>query len=364
MSAEQINIRLDAELVSALERVAREESLDRATVIRRLLETSVRHWDLEHAIVGYRRGELSLGRSAEESGLTQWELIDAIRAAGLAYPLDAAEVRGRLDAISGAETAETLPDFPPRGGSVLLVGVNPAPVSVAAGHYYQGRVGRRLWRRLDRIGLLGEATPGAEDEAFVRAGHGLTNLVKRSTKSAAELTDEELDAGVETLREKLRAWRPALILFPFREPALRLLGRNVSVGPCGEVEGIPAFLLSGPYAARDESVRVDAELRAQLGLGAEATGNSERTQRVTAADLTAGRIRLPRPAKRFFPSRRGDVEVVLRGARLALAYDPRMGTDRERSAVLSVPRERLGTLVEPNERLTVTRGLGGVVRLD
>ena len=65
MATEQVNIRLDGELLSALERVAREESLDRATAIRRLLETSIRQWELEHAIVGYRRGDLSLGRAAE-----------------------------------------------------------------------------------------------------------------------------------------------------------------------------------------------------------------------------------------------------------------------------------------------------------
>ena len=41
MKTEQINIRLDADLVAALERVAREEALDRTTTVRRLLETSI-----------------------------------------------------------------------------------------------------------------------------------------------------------------------------------------------------------------------------------------------------------------------------------------------------------------------------------
>ena len=81
MKTEQITIRLNAKLTSSLDRVAREESLDRATVIRRLLESSLRRWELERALAGYRRGELSLGRAAEESGLTHWELIDALRSA-------------------------------------------------------------------------------------------------------------------------------------------------------------------------------------------------------------------------------------------------------------------------------------------
>ncbi len=363
MSTEQINIRLDTELVSALERVAREESLDRAVVIRRLLEASLRNWELERVIVGYRRGELSLGRAAEESGLTQWELVDAIRAAGLAYPLDAAETRERLDAIAPPTTTETLPDVPPGPGGVLLVGVNPAPASVAAGHYYQGRLGGRLWRRLARVGLLRDATPGAEDEAFTAAGHGLTDLVKRSTGSAADLHETELAAGAEELRGKIRGWRPSLVLFAFREPAVRLLGEQVRPGACGEIEGVPAFLLSGPYAPREEAERVDRELERVLGSEA-SPRESERTQRVTPVDLRSGRVRLPRPAKRFFPSERGEVEILLRGRRLRVRYDPRVGPDRGRSAVLSVPREVLEACVRPNDVLTVSRGLGGVAKLD
>jgi hypothetical protein len=182
-------------MVSALERVAREEALDRATAIRRLLESSIRQWELEHALVGYRQGELSLGSAAEEAGLTQWELLDAARAAGLAYPLTAEQTERRLTRLSGREvdpTPETLPDIPPRPGGVLLVGINPAPVSVAAGHYYQGRIGRRLWRRLQQLGLLKDpVVPGAEDEAFAREGHGLTDLVKRPTRSSVDRTLEQ-----------------------------------------------------------------------------------------------------------------------------------------------------------------------------
>ncbi|MGH3024846.1 MAG: uracil-DNA glycosylase family protein [Gaiellaceae bacterium] len=365
MATEQVNIRLDDELLSALERVAREESLDRATAIRRLLETSVRQWELEHAIVGYRRGDLSLGRAAEESGLTQWELTDALRAAGLAYPLDAAATRRRLAAIDGggAVSAETLSDIPPGPGGVLLVGINPAPISVAAGHYYQGRLGRRLWRRLARLGLLDDPTAGAEDEAFARAGHGLTDLVKRATENSAELRPDELESGAVDLRAKVREWKPGLVVFVFRKAAIPLVGPGVKPGLCGEIEGVPGFLLSGPYAPREETERIDAELTALLGKHP-APGAGERTQRVTDADLNAGRIRLPRKAKRFFPSNPGKVEIVLRGTRLTARYQPRTGPDRPRSGVLSVPRVELSTLVRPNEVLIVSRGLGGTVKID
>jgi len=158
MKTEQINIRVEADLAAALDRVAREEALDRTTAVRRLLEESIRRWELERAVDAYRRGAVSLGRAAEESGLTQWELLDAVRAGGIAHPLTADEVRRRLDVPDGRSDG-TLPDYPPKPGGVLLVGINPAPPFVQAGHYYQGTIGRRLWRRLEGLGLLRDATP-------------------------------------------------------------------------------------------------------------------------------------------------------------------------------------------------------------
>ncbi len=95
-----------------------------------------------------------------------------------------------------------------------------------------------------------------------------------------------------------------------------------------------------------------------------ATTTVERSQRVTASDIAHGQIRFPRAAKRFFPSARADVDVVLRDERVSASYDPRTGPDRERSAVLRVGREKLARLVAAEETLRVTTGVGGVVRLD
>jgi double-stranded uracil-DNA glycosylase len=277
MSTEQINIRLDADVVSALERVAREESSDRATVIRRLLEGSLRQWEVDRAVESYRRGEASLGRAAEEAGLTQWELLDLLKQSRVAYPLDADEVSARLTELATAPTGEpTLPDVPPREGHVLLVGINPAPVSVAAGHYYQGRLGRRLWRRLEGIGLLDDPIPGREDEAFAQAGHGLTDLVKRPTKSAAELDAQEFEAGIEELGRKVTTWRPGLIVFAFKGAARRLFGPAVSPGPGPRFEGVPTFLLSGPFAPATDAERIDDQLRSLLA----ELGGTDETLRV------------------------------------------------------------------------------------
>ena len=367
MKTEQINLRLEADIVSALERVARAESTDRATAIRRLLEASLRQWEINRAIDDYRRGDVSLGRAAEEAGMTQWELQDLLRSERIAYPLDLEEVSVRLAEL-GLETDSpidaTLPDVPPRPGGILLVGTNPAPVSVAAGHYYQGRLGQRLWRRIERLGLLADPVPGREDDAFARSGHGLTDLVKRSTRSASELSRDELEAGVEGLRAKVRAWRPGLILFAFKEPARVLFGPSVKPGVGPELLGVRTFLLTGPYAPTAAARRIDAELEELLGAEDSVSGDYEPTQRVTPKDLEQGQIRLKQPARRFFPSGKERVEILLRGERIEASYDPKLGPDRPRSPLLRIDRRRLLSAIQPNEQLRVSRGLAGVIRID
>lgn len=386
MTSQQINLRLEPELVAALERIAREESLDRGTVVRRLLESSLAEWHVERALSRYQSGEVSLGRASEEAGLTHWELLEVARTRGIAYPLREGEVAQRLSSLADvrigeqeatatpsrtgggreSEEAATLPDRQPKPGGVLLVGINPAPTSVTAAHYYQGRIGKRLWRRLERLGLLIDTIPGAEDDAFVRAGHGLTDLVKRPTRSADELSKEELRAGIDELRDKVRRWRPGLVLFPFKlAAALVLEDPHLRPGSGGlPFEAVPTFLLSGPYAAREEADRVDAELRNTLESVTALPSDNAQSHQVTNADLEAGIIRLPRSAKRFFPSVPTDVDVVLRGARADGRYNPRTGPDRDRSALLRVVGVELSDLVRPGDKLRISRGLGGIALLD
>ena len=159
----------------------------------------------------------------------------------------------------------TLPDIACEPGGVLLIGINPAPDSVAAGHYYQGRHGRRLWVRLERLGLLEASDPGREDDAFQRAGNGLTDLVKRPSRSAADLSRDELAGGLDALRKKVRAWMPGLILFAYRPPAEALLAdKAIEPGRGPDFDGVPTFLLTSPYAPRESTDQVDRQLRALL----------------------------------------------------------------------------------------------------
>jgi TDG/mug DNA glycosylase family protein len=86
-------------------------------------------------------------------------------------------------------TVETVQDLLPESPRAVIVGVNPAPTSVQAGHYYQGQLGQRLWQRLTRSGLLSIAADQSEDDAMPgpyeargRVDQALADLAERIGK--------------------------------------------------------------------------------------------------------------------------------------------------------------------------------------
>ena len=88
------------------------------------------------------------------------------------------------------------------GLRMLFVGVNPGLWTAATGTPF-AHPGNRFFPALVQAGILSER-PGfarglneAERERIVGAGIGITNLVRRATARAAELSRDELRAGAE-----------------------------------------------------------------------------------------------------------------------------------------------------------------------
>lgn len=164
---------------------------------------------------------------------------------------------------------ETLADLPPLRDRLLFVGINPSPVSVAAGHYFQGRLGRAFWERLIVAQILPKATPiETADDMLVAAGHGVTDLLKvPSPRDTA--TEDVLRAGVGPLWRKIAIWRPAAVVFVYKRAAEISAGRPLTE-PWGQLVGValagrPCFLMPGPYAP---SAEVAAGLNLIRNLGA------------------------------------------------------------------------------------------------
>ncbi len=169
----------------------------------------------------------------------------------------------------GTSSVQTLADLPPRRDRLLFVGLNPSPVSVEAGHYFQGRLGQLFWRRLMTAEILAPNTDIASaDDALMAAGHGLTDLFKVPTPRD-EASDATLRAGVGPLWQKVAIWRPAAVVFVYKRAAEIAAARSLAE-PWGKLEGValsgrPCFLMPGPYAPKAE---VAAALNFLRNLGA------------------------------------------------------------------------------------------------
>ncbi len=145
-----------------------------------------------------------------------------------------------------------------------MVGINPSPVSLAAGHYYQGRLGKLFYARIQGAGFAHDLRDGVEDDDAFAQGIGFTDLVKRPSARAHHLEPADFAAGREPLLAKLEEARPALVLFSYKRSAEVLCGRFRGHGrvPGLAVAGIPAFVMPGPMERRDRVATALGELGA------------------------------------------------------------------------------------------------------
>jgi TDG/mug DNA glycosylase family protein len=96
------------------------------------------------------------------------------------------------------------------GLCVLFVGVNPSLRSAEVGHHF-ARPGNRFWPTLYAAGFTPRLLTPFQDNLLPSFGIGVTNLVSRPTRAAAELTVPELRAGAKVLEGTARVWRPRLV---------------------------------------------------------------------------------------------------------------------------------------------------------
>lgn len=156
---------------------------------------------------------------------------------------------------------ETLADLLRPGLRAVCVGINPAPRSVAAGHYYQGKLGQAFFVRLRQATLL-PAGEGWEDDLALEAGIGFTDIVKRPTPTAKEISRDELRYGGPLLIAKLEGVQPEVVLFTFKKTATILFGPFPGFGFVGKsIAGADVFVMPGPYERTERVAAALAELR-------------------------------------------------------------------------------------------------------
>ena len=77
-ASEVISARLPRERVELIEEIAREEKVDKSTILNRALEHYALEWKLRKAVESYREGAVTLSRAAEMAGVSVWEMVDIL----------------------------------------------------------------------------------------------------------------------------------------------------------------------------------------------------------------------------------------------------------------------------------------------
>ena len=390
----QVNIRLERQLLEELDAMALAESMDRAELARRLLRDGLKRERVVGAVRRYREGEVSAARAAEEARISLYEMLDRIHAEGIPYELDTDEL-DRIDATIGARwpagVNEQAAGYPAQqtdtnsGIDDLRAQFRPEPVrwlfvgeSTPAGgtHFYRANSNlfRAMREAFDRA--FGEEVPSGPAflHFFRERGAWLVDLADRPIN---RLKDRErasaVAAGIDRLVSVIGATRPERIFVV--KASIAALVRQAA-----EAARFDGDLVALPFPLRKWRARFVRELTAALAPDSDssraprqcstATSSSRahgRTQRVTAADIAAGRIRIPNRntnvTKSLLPQNRSTIRVHFRGHEQDSRYDPHFDADRERSGVISVERAALSRLVTPNEVLEVSVFPDGTVDL-
>jgi len=65
--------------VEELEEIAKEEQVDKSTVVARALQRYIKDWKLERALTLYREGKVTLWKAAKIADVSLWEMVDIVK---------------------------------------------------------------------------------------------------------------------------------------------------------------------------------------------------------------------------------------------------------------------------------------------
>ena len=246
-------------------------------------------------------------------------------------------------AATGAAIGKRISGFWLPDEVVLYMGLAGRSLRTRVRQYYSTPLGAKRphkggwWLKtlsvLDELWVHYAPTPDC-DEAEKAMLRRFTDGVSATTRA------ELLDSACVMPWANLRGWDN------------RIKAHRITGATTGELTTLNGARSSTPARTAKAAVPGPPRPRTRTRASAPSPGGAASTQRVTATDLAAGRIRLPRSAKHLLPVDKADVGVSLRGTALRARWDPRMGPP-ERSGVLGFGRSKLDTLVDPEDVLTI-----------
>jgi double-stranded uracil-DNA glycosylase len=130
----------------------------------------------------------------------------------------------------------------------LFVGINPSIRSAEAGHHFASP-GNPFWKLMFAAKLVPVALSAEQDGRLTEFGLALTNLCQRATRSAAELSRDEMDRGKLRLARTIKRIRPRTVAFVGLSIYQHYFGKSASPGAGAKLELIAdarVFVLPNP----------------------------------------------------------------------------------------------------------------------
>lgn len=131
---------------------------------------------------------------------------------------------------------------------VLFVGINPSLRSEQVGHHFASP-GNPFWKLLYVSKLIPEPLTCDNDKRLVEFGMAMTNLCARASRSAAELSRQEIVAGKGILAKKIKRIGPEVVAFVGLSIYRDFFGKTASPGAGAKdevISGARVFVLPNP----------------------------------------------------------------------------------------------------------------------
>lgn len=200
------------------------------------------------------------------AGWRPGRLHDVVTGAGFAVEEGSLAVSGDEVGLR-AVRSRTLADTVGRGMRLLVCGVNPSLYSADAGVGY-ARPGNRFWPAALAAGIVGRDRDPTD--ALSAYGMGMTDFVKRATRTAAEVTEDEYRLGFERVERLVRWLQPGAVCFVGLSGWRTAVNRRAVAGTQAErIGGRPAYVMPSTSGlnARTPLEELARHLRAAWELG-------------------------------------------------------------------------------------------------
>ena len=185
---------------------------------------------------------------------------------GAGFAVESVEQRRRVLLVA-ATRLHTLADTVAPGMRLLVCGLNPSLYATEVGVGF-ARGSNRFWRAALAAGLVSRDRDPRH--ALVAHGIGMTDLVKRPTRQAAELTPAEYAEGLARLERLAERLEPGVVCFVGLAGWRAAVDRRATPGPQPRrIGGRPAYVMPSTSGlnARTSLEELTTHLRAAAALG-------------------------------------------------------------------------------------------------